>query len=70
MDAHGKTAQPVAPTSPSDATLSVDELRERIRRNNRTLLEQSRRLEELESVLSCVAYFSSKLKQLEAESNS
>lgn len=48
---------------------SASELTDCIRQSKKTLLFQAQRIEELESVLTCIVALSGKLRQLEAEAN-
>ena len=59
---------------PSNSTLkapdsqpSVDDLLKQARRHNKTILDQSQRIEELESYLACVVTLTAKVKELELE---
>lgn len=71
------TAEVVAPiplpefTTESQGPIrNLDDLLDRIRQNNHTLLGQSQRIEELESVLTCITHLSAKVRRLEAEQSS
>lgn len=57
--------------SPADTgdSRSVADLLNGIRANNRTLLQQSERIEELQSVLSCILYLTGKVRNLELEND-
>jgi hypothetical protein len=61
-----------APDSSTDAGesgLSVAALVDGMRKNNRILMHQSERIEELQSVLSCILYLTGKVRNLEREND-
>jgi hypothetical protein len=47
--------------------LTLNNLREQLRACNKTILDQSQRIEELESYLACIVNLSAKVKELELE---
>jgi hypothetical protein len=62
-------ATPISETEPRDESRCTAELLDRLRRNNATLLHQSQRVEELESVLTCIVHLAAKVRKLEREND-
>jgi len=62
-------AAPISESEPRDESRSTAELLDRLRRNNATLLHQSQRVEELESVLTCLVHLAAKVRKLEREND-
>lgn len=52
-----------------DGNPSIADLVKGMRENNRTLLHQSERIEELQSVLNCILYLTEKARRLEREND-
>jgi len=67
-DSHPQVA-PISETEPQDESRCTAELLDRLRRNNATLLHQSQRVEELESVLTCIVHLAAKVRKLEREND-
>ena len=65
---HKTVRKPVNTTRKDHASKpTVDDLLEQIRSKNKTILDQSQRIEELESYLACITALSAKVKELELE---
>lgn len=56
-------------SGPGDDGRNISALVASMRENNRTLLHQSERIEELQSVLSCILYLTGIVKTLEREND-